>query len=102
MFIASFPPVTSNCAAATPSSPLRKGRSPFSPHSMGRLRAPSFPGAVTFSRDRQNVTAPGKDGARNLPIEWGEKGERPFLKGEDGVAAAQLDVTGGEEWIRRE
>src|SRR5260370_37007387 len=46
-----------------------------------------------ISRDRQNVTAPGKDGARNLPIERGAKGERPFLKGEAAVAPAELDGT---------
>ena len=52
-----------------------------------------------IARGRQNVTAPGKDGAGNLPIERGEKGDRTFVKGENGVAAAQLDVIGGSDAI---
>jgi len=48
---------------------------------------------------RQNVAAPGKDSAGNLPIERGEKGDRTFVKGENGVAAAQLDVIGGSDAI---
>ncbi len=48
-----------------------------------------------IARSRQNVTAPGKDGAGNLLIERREKGERPLFKGENGIAAPQLDVIGG-------
>ncbi len=52
-----------------------------------------------FARRRQNVTAPGKDSARNLPIERGEKRERPLFKGENGISTPQLDVMGGSEAI---
>jgi len=38
------------------------------------------------------VTAPGKNSAGNLAIERGEKSDRTLLKGENGVATAQLDV----------
>ena len=46
------------------------------------------------ARSRQNVTAPGEDGARNLPVERREKGERAFIKRENCIAAPQLDVIG--------
>src|ERR1700674_459463 len=52
-----------------------------------------------IARGRQNVTTPGKDSAGNLPIERGEKDDRTFVKGEHGVAAAQLDVIGGSDAI---
>ena len=52
-----------------------------------------------FARGRQNVTAPGKDGARNLPIKRGEKRERPIFKGKNGIAAPQLDVIGRSDAI---
>jgi len=52
-----------------------------------------------IARRRQNVTAPGKDGARNLPIEGGEKGERALFEGENSIAAAQLDVIGGSDAV---
>ena len=34
-----------------------------------------------IARDGQNVTAPGKDHPRNLPIEWRKKGKHSFLEG---------------------
>jgi len=52
-----------------------------------------------IARGRQNVAAPGKDSAGNLPIEGEEKGDRAFVEGENGVAAAQLDVIGGSDAI---
>ncbi len=45
------------------------------------------------------MAAPGKNSAGNLPIERREKGERTLFKGENGVAAAQLDVIGGGDAI---
>ncbi len=47
-----------------------------------------------IARGRQDVTAPGEDRARNLPIERKEKGERAFIKRENRIAAPQLDVIG--------
>ncbi len=52
-----------------------------------------------ITRGRQDMTAPGIDGARNPPIERREKGERPLFKGENGIAAPQLDVIGGSDAI---
>src|SRR5258708_29305551 len=52
-----------------------------------------------FARRRQNVAAPGKDGAGNLPVKRRKKAERPFVKGEDGVAAPQLNAIGGRDAI---
>src|SRR5437879_13770671 len=48
-----------------------------------------------IARDRQRVTTPGKHGARNLPIQREEKGEGPFVKRENRLATAQLDVVCG-------
>jgi hypothetical protein len=52
-----------------------------------------------FARRRQNMTAPGKDGAGNLPVERGKETERSLFKGEDSVPAPQLNAIGGNDAI---
>ncbi len=52
-----------------------------------------------ISRSRQNVAAAVEDGAGNLPVERGEKGECAFFKGEHGIPAPQLDAMGGRNAI---
>ena len=52
-----------------------------------------------FAWRRQDMTATGKDGAGNLPVERRKKAERPLFKGEDGVAAPQLNAIGGRDAI---
>ena len=45
----------------------------------------------------QGMAAAGKDCARDIPIKRREKGKGAFFKGEDGIAATELDpVFGGE------
>lgn len=54
-------------------------------------RAEKTPHLLLFDRfagSCQNMAAPGKDDARNLPIEWREKGECPLFKRENRIAAA--------------
>src|SRR5260370_11653235 len=48
-----------------------------------------------IARRSQNVAAPRKDGAGNLPVERGEKPERPFFKGKNRVPAPQLNAIVG-------
>src|SRR5947207_2318839 len=65
-------------------------------------RAEKTPHLLFFywiARDRQRVAAPGKHGAGNLSIERREKGEGPFLKRENRLATAQLDVVCGRDAI---
>jgi len=65
-------------------------------------RAEKTPHLLLFdgiARDRENVTAPGKNSACNPAIERGEKGDRTLFKGENGIASAQLDVIRGGEAI---
>src|SRR5437879_9916814 len=65
-------------------------------------RAEKTPHLLFFyriARDRQRVTTPGKHGARNLPIQREEKGEGTFLKRENRLATAQLDVVCGRDAI---
>ncbi len=52
-----------------------------------------------IARRSQDVSAPGKDGAGNLPVERGEKPERPFFKGKNRVPAPQLNAIGGSDAI---
>ena len=52
-----------------------------------------------IARDCQHVAAPGKNSAGNLPIERREKGEGTFLKRENRLATAQLDVVCGRDAI---
>jgi hypothetical protein len=43
------------------------------------------------------MAAAGKDCARDIPVKRREKGKGAFFKGEDGIAATELDpVFGGE------
>jgi hypothetical protein len=52
-----------------------------------------------IARRCENVTSAGKDCAGNPPIERGKKGEHALFKGENGIAAPQLDVIGGNDAI---
>src|SRR5437016_14165691 len=58
-------------------------------------RAEKTPHLLFFyriARDRQRVTTPGKHGARNLPIQRQEKGAATFLKRDNHLATAQLNL----------
>src|SRR6266478_4742097 len=48
-----------------------------------------------FAGSRQNMAAPGKNDARNLPIQRREEGKCTLFKRENRIAAAELDVIGG-------
>jgi hypothetical protein len=45
------------------------------------------------------MAAAGKDCARDIPVERGEKGEGAFFEGEDCIAAAELDPVFGDEVV---
>jgi len=52
-----------------------------------------------IARSRQNVTSPGENRAGDLPLQRRKKGELTLFKGENRIAAAQLNAVGGNDVI---